>query len=215
MVLARAPVVSIAWDPTGTLQSSLTFACGNGVIANLVISPNPDLATAISRTPFKQHTFAPPVTKSNTYVSTARGRVSLPVPGMIMWDVDAATVIRTIGPPELLGATTLSKDSKFLAVARRYIYQIYDVESGMVTRTFKHKLGSSVADLRVAFAHADTAFLGVYDDGALRLWDLVRQTKMQTLQTAQGLLVTLTTISNEEIWRAVSAATTQSVRMET
>ena len=80
------------------------------------------------------------------------------------------------------GPTALSHDSKFLAVARRYIYQVYDVESGMVTRTFKHRFGSSVHELQVAFAHGDTAFLGVYDDGALRLWDLVKQTKMQTLR---------------------------------
>ncbi|KAI1786002.1 WD40-repeat-containing domain protein [Ganoderma leucocontextum] len=241
MILTHAPVVSISW--IANIVPSLTFACANGVIADLVISSEIIQATYF-RAPSHQIEHIA-LTTSGSQMSSGSGndvRVwrkisdgpwshyrslnlrqpsihSRPIcastlhwysPGdgtehlivsykhhaICIWDVDTASVIRTIGPPELLGPTVLSHDSKFLAVARRYIYQVYDVESGMVTRTFKHKLGSSVHELRVAFAHGGTAFLGVYDAGALRMWDLVKQTKMQTLQCAAHVPSGLLTYSN-------------------
>ncbi|PIL28712.1 hypothetical protein GSI_08756 [Ganoderma sinense ZZ0214-1] len=58
---------------------------------------------------------------------------------------------------------------------------IYDLDSGMIVRTFKHKMGADTSKLPVEFAHGDLALLCIYDHGSVRLWDLANQVKMQTL----------------------------------
>ena len=95
------------------------------------------------------------------------------------------------------GAVTLSKDGKHLAVARRYVHQVYDIDSGVVARTFKHKLGLAIDSAPVTFAHGDMALLGAYDAGVVRLWNLPGQAKMQTLCCDTGKCSRLNTLVSD------------------
>ena len=62
---------------------------------------------------------------------------------------------------------------------------MYDLDTGTVVRTYKHKLGAAVDHLPVIFAHDGLALLCVYDDGLVRLWDMMSQAKIQTLTAGE------------------------------
>ena len=92
----------------------------------------------------------------------------------------------------LSGGTALSADNRYLAVARQFVFQVYDVDTGVVSRTFKHKLATSTDHLPVVFAHGGLALLSIYDKGSIRLWDMMEQVKLQTLPSGELLIETWT-----------------------
>lgn len=85
------------------------------------------------------------------------------------------------------GSSALSTNSQYLAVARQFVFQIYDLDSGMIIRTFKHKLGVAARKFPLEFAHGNLALLCIYDHGSVRLWDLTNQATMQTLSLGERL----------------------------